>query len=46
VIDYFKSGKLQVKDMITHRFPFTEIHEALRVIEDPAIENGKVVLIF
>jgi 2-desacetyl-2-hydroxyethyl bacteriochlorophyllide A dehydrogenase len=46
VIDYFKSGKLQVKDMITHRFPFTEIHEALRIIEDPGIENGKVVLLF
>jgi 2-desacetyl-2-hydroxyethyl bacteriochlorophyllide A dehydrogenase len=46
VIDYFKSGKLQVKDMITHRFPFTEVHEALRIIEDPEIENGKVVLLF
>ena len=46
VIDYFTSGKLQVKDMITHRFPFTEIHEALRLIENPASENGKVVLLF
>lgn len=46
VIGYFKSGKLQVKDMITHRFPFTEIQEALRIIEDPQIENGKVVLLF
>jgi L-gulonate 5-dehydrogenase len=46
VIDYFTSGKLQVKDMITHRFPFTEIHEALRLIEHPASENGKVVLLF
>ncbi|MEO5592502.1 MAG: alcohol dehydrogenase catalytic domain-containing protein, partial [Chitinophagaceae bacterium] len=46
VIDYFTSGKLAVKDMITHRFNFTEIDEALRVIENPAIENGKVVLFF
>ncbi|MES2331745.1 MAG: zinc-binding alcohol dehydrogenase family protein [Bacteroidota bacterium] len=46
VIDYFRSGKLQVKDMITHRFNFTEIHDALDVIEDPEIENGKVVLFF
>ncbi|MDB5209593.1 MAG: alcohol dehydrogenase [Sediminibacterium sp.] len=46
VIDYFRSGKLQVKDMITHRFDFTEIHDALGVIEDPEIENGKVVLFF
>lgn len=46
VIEYFRSGKLEVKDMITHRFNFTEIHDALGVIEDPAIENGKVVLFF
>jgi 2-desacetyl-2-hydroxyethyl bacteriochlorophyllide A dehydrogenase len=46
VIDYFASGKLAVKDMITHRYHFTEIHDALRLIEDPAIEKGKVVLFF
>jgi 2-desacetyl-2-hydroxyethyl bacteriochlorophyllide A dehydrogenase len=46
VIDLFASGKLQVKDMITHRFPFTDIHEALLIIENPDIENGKVVLFF
>jgi len=46
VIEYFRSGKLTVKDMITHRFHFTAIHDALRVIEDPVIENGKVVLLF
>ena len=46
VIDLFKSGKLQVKDMITHRFHFTDIRDALKIIEDPAIENGKVVLLF
>ena len=46
VIEYFRSGKLAVKDMITHRYPFTEIHEALKLIEDPAIEKGKVVLFF
>ena len=46
VIGYFTSGKLQVKDMITHRFNFTEIDDALAVIENPAIENGKVVLFF
>jgi len=46
VIEYFRSGKLSVKDMITHRFHFTDIHDALRVMEDPAIEKGKVVLLF
>ena len=46
VIDYFVSGKLKVKDMITHRFNFTSIAEALRLVEDPAIEKGKVVLLF
>ena len=46
VIEYFKSGKLRVNDMITRRFNFTEINDALKVIEDPAIENGKVVLFF
>lgn len=46
VIEYFKSGKLEVKDMITHRFHFTDIHQALRVVEDPAVEKGKVVLVF
>ncbi|HTE09827.1 MAG TPA: zinc-binding alcohol dehydrogenase family protein [Chitinophagaceae bacterium] len=46
VIAYFTSGKLKVKDMITHRFNFTAIHDALHVIENPAIENGKVVLFF
>jgi len=46
VIEYFTSGKLQVKDMITHRFPFLAIHDALSLIENPASENGKVVLVF
>ncbi len=46
VIEYFRSGTLQVKDMITHRFHFLQIHDALKVIENPAIENGKVVLSF
>ncbi len=46
VIDYFKSGKLQVQDMITHRFAFTQIHDALLLVENPAIEKGKVVLLF
>jgi len=46
VIEYFTSGKLEVKDMISHRFPFTQIDEALRLIENPSNENGKVVLMF
>ena len=46
VIDYFSTGQLQVKDMISHRFHFTAIKDALQVIEDPAVENGKVVLLF
>lgn len=46
VIENFASGKIQVKDMITHRFPFTAINDALKLIEDPAIEKGKVILVF
>ena len=46
VIEYFVSGKLTVKDMITHRFNFIDIHEALQLVEDPAMEKGKVVLFF
>jgi 2-desacetyl-2-hydroxyethyl bacteriochlorophyllide A dehydrogenase len=46
VIEYFRSGKLAVKDMITHRFHFTAVQDALALIENPAIENGKVVLLF
>ena len=46
VIEYFRSGTLQVKDMITHCFHFLQIHEALKVIENPEIENGKIVLFF
>lgn len=46
VIEYFRSGKLAVNDMITHRYHFTEIHDALRLIENPEIEKGKVVLFF
>ena len=32
--------------MITHRFNFTAIDDALRLVENPAIEKGKVVLLF
>lgn len=46
VIEYFRSGKLAVNDMITHRYHFTEIHDALRLIENPEIEKGKVILFF
>lgn len=46
VIADFTEGRLQVADMITHRFNFMEIHQALALIEDPKKEKGKVVLIF
>ena len=46
VIDYFKTGKLDVTNWITHRYHFTEIREALRIIENPEIEKGKVILLF
>jgi 2-desacetyl-2-hydroxyethyl bacteriochlorophyllide A dehydrogenase len=46
VIEYFTSKKLKVKDMITHRFPFTEVNDALRLVENAEIEKGKVVLLF
>lgn len=46
VIDHFASGRIRVNDMITHRFPFTEIHDALKLMEDNSIDKGKVILLF
>lgn len=46
VIRLFEEGKLEVSEMITHRFHFLKIHEAMKLVEDPAIEKGKVVLFF
>ncbi|MGE0018720.1 MAG: zinc-binding alcohol dehydrogenase family protein [Draconibacterium sp.] len=46
VIDYFRSGKIDVSNWITHRFHFTEIDEALKIIDNPEIEKGKVILYF
>jgi L-gulonate 5-dehydrogenase len=46
VIRLFEERKLEVRDMITHRFPFLKIREAMKLIEDPGIEKGKVVLFF
>lgn len=46
ISDVVKNGKLEVKNWITHRFNFTEIKDALHVIENPNVENGKVGLLF
>ena len=46
VIEHFREGRIEVADMITHRYSFTDIHAALKLIEDPAVEKGKVVLLF
>lgn len=46
VIADFIAGNLEVKDMITHRFNFMEIDQALALIENPKLEKGKVVLLF
>lgn len=46
VIRLFEERKLEVRHMITHRFPFLEVDDALKLIEDPGIEKGKVVLFF
>jgi L-gulonate 5-dehydrogenase len=46
VIELFASGKLQVKEMITHQFPFEKIREAIALIEDTTLEKGKVILQF
>ena len=46
VIRLFEEKKLEVRDMITHRFHFLKIREAMKLIEDPTIEKGKVVLFF
>ena len=46
VIRLFEERKLEVSEMITHRFHFTAIKKALQLIENPEIEKGKVVLFF
>jgi L-gulonate 5-dehydrogenase len=46
VIRLFEEKKLEVRDMITHRFHFLKIQEAMKLIENPTIEKGKVVLFF
>ena len=46
VIQHFESGKLDIADMVTHHFHFLNIDEAIQLIEDPTILNGKVVLTF
>jgi 2-desacetyl-2-hydroxyethyl bacteriochlorophyllide A dehydrogenase len=46
VIASFESGRLNVKELISHRFEFTDIRQALDLIDDPAVPNGKVVLDF
>ena len=46
VISLFASGKLDVKEMITHHFPFEQIRAAIALIEDSTIEKGKVILEF
>jgi 2-desacetyl-2-hydroxyethyl bacteriochlorophyllide A dehydrogenase len=46
VIDHFEARRIEVKDMITHRFHFLDIHEALKLVDDPTTEKGKVVLLF
>jgi threonine dehydrogenase-like Zn-dependent dehydrogenase len=46
VIEHFKSGKLEVGDMVTHQFSFMEIANAIKLIENPDINKGKVILTF
>jgi L-gulonate 5-dehydrogenase len=46
VIDYFINGNLKAAEMITHRFPFQQINDAIALIENPEVHNGKVVMLF
>jgi L-gulonate 5-dehydrogenase len=46
VIRLFEERKLEVRDMITHRFHFLEIEEAMKLIDNADVEKGKVVLFF
>ncbi|HLO80658.1 MAG TPA: zinc-binding alcohol dehydrogenase family protein [Chitinophagaceae bacterium] len=46
VIEHFEARRIEVKDMITHRFHFLDIHDALKLVDDPETEKGKVVLLF
>jgi len=42
-LDLIKSGKINVKDMITHRLPLEEVQEGFKIVSD-AKESLKVVL--
>lgn len=46
VINRIESGNFSVSDMVTHRFHFTHVHDAFKLIENPEINKGKVVLLF
>ncbi len=38
------TGVLDPAPLITHEFPLEEAERALRLLEDPAVETGKVLL--
>jgi 2-desacetyl-2-hydroxyethyl bacteriochlorophyllide A dehydrogenase len=46
VIAHFAEGRIQVSDMITHRFHFMAVREAFQLMEDANAEKGKVILQF
>jgi len=43
-IDLIASGKIDVKKIITHRFPLEEIEEAIRTSEDRSADALKVII--
>jgi L-gulonate 5-dehydrogenase len=46
VVKWFNDKEIVAKDMISHVFKFTDIHEAIKLIEDKNIDTRKVILKF
>ncbi|WP_132244215.1 zinc-binding alcohol dehydrogenase family protein [Marinisporobacter balticus] len=46
VVNWFNNKEIVAKDMISHVFHFTEIKDAILLIEDQNIENQKIILKF
>jgi L-iditol 2-dehydrogenase len=41
-IRLMETGRIDIEQVISHRFPLSEIHEALRVMESP--QRNKVIV--
>ena len=43
-LDLLAKGEVNLKDLITHDFPFEQTEEAIKTAIDPAIDTLKVVI--